>query len=73
VQATNGHVGQVDEFAVDAESCHITHLVLRQGHLWGKRDITLPFSAIDHVADDVIYLKLDKAVIEQLPVVPVRR
>lgn len=73
VHATNGGVGQVDEFVVDSKTSHITHLVLRKGHLWGKRDITVPISAIDHVADDVVYLKLDKEAIEQLPVVPVRR
>ena len=73
VEASDGWVGRVDEFLVDPESGEITHLVLREGHLWGKRDLTLPLSAIDRVSDDTVYLKLDKQTIESLPTIPVRR
>jgi sporulation protein YlmC with PRC-barrel domain len=60
VEATDGWVGRVDKLLVDPVSGDITHLVLRQGHLWGKKDLTLPISAIDRVSDDTLYLKLDK-------------
>jgi sporulation protein YlmC with PRC-barrel domain len=73
VEATDGGVGQVEEFLIDPASGRITHLVLRKGHLWGKRDITIPLEQIDRVEEDVVYLKLDKAGIAQLPSVPVRR
>jgi sporulation protein YlmC with PRC-barrel domain len=73
VEATDGGVGQVEEFLVDAATGRITHLVLRKGHLWGKRDVTIPLEQIDRVEDDAVYLKLDKAAIAQLPGVPVRR
>ncbi len=72
VNATDGRIGQVNEFLVDPSSGHITHLVLREGHLWGKRDVTVPVSAIDRIEDDEVYLKLDKPGIEQLPAIPVR-
>jgi sporulation protein YlmC with PRC-barrel domain len=73
VEATDGHVGQVDEFLVDPTNEHITHLVLREGHLWGQKDVTIPVSQIDRIEQDVVYLKLDKHGIEKLPSVPVRR
>lgn len=73
VEASDGWVGRVDEFLVDPDSGEISHLVLREGHLWGKRDLTLPLSAIDRVSDDTVYLKLDKQTIESLPTIPVRR
>jgi sporulation protein YlmC with PRC-barrel domain len=73
VQAADGHVGHVDEFLVDPGSGQITHLVLREGHLWGRRDVTIPVSAIDRIEDDIVYLKLDKAAIAALPAIPVRR
>lgn len=73
VEASDGHIGEVDEFLVDPHGERITHLVLREGHLWGKSDITLPISAIDHVEDDTIYLKLDKKAVESLPGIPVKR
>lgn len=73
VDATDGRVGQVDEFLVDPQTNKISHIVLHKGHLWGKRSITVPISAIDHVADDVVHLNLDKAAIEALPSIPMSR
>jgi len=73
VEASDGWVGRVDEFLVDPGSGDITHLVLREGHLWGRRDLTLPISAVDHVSDDTVYLRIDKQTIESLPTIPVRR
>ena len=37
VEASDGAVGRVDEFLVDPETCQITHLVMREGHLWRQR------------------------------------
>jgi sporulation protein YlmC with PRC-barrel domain len=73
VKATDGQVGHVDEFLVDPKNDSITHLVLREGHLWGQKDITIPVSEIDGIADDAVYLKLRKEVIASLPTVPVQR
>jgi hypothetical protein len=73
VKAADGRVGNVDEFLVDTQNDSITHLVLREGHLWGNRDISIPVSEIDRIADDAVYLKLKKKVIATLPAVPVRR
>ena len=73
VQATDGPVGRVDEFLIDPDDDHITHLVLREGHLWGKKDVTIPVSQIDHYRNNTVYLKLDKHSIEGLPAVPIRR
>jgi sporulation protein YlmC with PRC-barrel domain len=73
VEALDGQVGRVDEFIVDRQSEHITHLVMREGHLWGQRDVTIPVSYIEHIDDDAVYLNIDKASIEKLPVVPVVR
>ncbi len=73
VRATDGRVGQVDEFLVDPASKQITHLVLREGHLWDRRELTVPFSAIERVANDTVYLKLDKQSVESLPDVPIDR
>lgn len=72
VEATDGPVGKVDEFLVDPKDGHITHLILREGHLWGQRDVTIPMSEIDRVEEDGVYLKLDKRSIENLPSIPLR-
>jgi len=69
VEATDGHVGQVDEFLINPADERITHLVLREGHLWGQRDVTIPVSEIDHIVEDAVYLKLDKRSVEVLPAI----
>jgi sporulation protein YlmC with PRC-barrel domain len=71
VAAEDGPVGTVDDFLIDPKTDRITHLVLRHGHLWGQRDISLPVGEIAHIAENTVYLKLSKRQIEQLPAMPV--
>lgn len=73
VLATDGPVGRVDEFLVAPRTGNITHLVLREGHWWGQRDVTIPVAQIDHLEADTVTLKLDKQAIDALPAVPVGR
>jgi hypothetical protein len=73
VEATDGYLGKVDEFVVDLQTSHITHLVMQEGHLWGKKDVIIPLSAIGDSRDDTVFLKLDKHQIESLPVFTVKR
>ena len=73
VRATDGQVGEVDEFLVNPEDSHITHLVLRDGNLWYPEEVTIPVSEIDRIEEDTVYLKLNKRNVEALPGVPVRR
>jgi hypothetical protein len=51
----------------------VTHLVLREGNLWGQKDVTIPVSQIERIEANTVYLKLDKRNIEALPSVPVQR
>ena len=71
VKASDGHAGRVDEFLINPENDRISHLVMREGHLWGRKDVTIPMSQIDHFADNTVYLKLNKQEIEKLPSIPV--
>jgi len=73
VEATDGRVGRVDEFMINPADDAISHLVLREGHLWGQKDVTIPVSQIDHIEEDTVFLKLDKHSIEALPAIPIRR
>ena len=73
VEATDGYVGHVDEFVVNPKNGHITHLVMREGHLWGQKDVIIPISAMGDTRDDTVFLTLDKHQIESLPMFPVHR
>lgn len=67
VEARDGRVGAVDDFVLDPATERITHLVLRKGHLWGARDVTIPVDQIDRIDDDAVRLKLSREAIGRLP------
>ena len=73
VKASDGKVGKLDELVLDPKSGDITHIQMREGHLWGKKDVAIPVSAVDFLDDDTVYLKLDKKAVKALPAVPVKR
>jgi len=73
VEATDGHIGQVDEFLVDPETCHITHMVMREGHLLGTKDVAIPVSDILRIEENTVWVRLDKASIQALPAIPARK
>lgn len=64
-------VGTVDGLVVD--DGHVTHFVLERGHLWGKREITIPIGAVAKVTNDAVSLSLSKAEVEALPSIRVHR
>jgi len=70
VHALDGNVGQVQGLAIDPRSHHVTHILLQEGHLWGRRDVAIPISAVAKVTSG-IELKISKKEIEELPQVAV--
>jgi len=73
VEATDGRVGKIDEFLVEPANGHITHLIMREGHIWDQKEVTIPVSKIDHVEDNIVYLNVSKSEILALPTIPVHR
>lgn len=61
VEATDGTVGEVDGFVIEPETRRITHLVLREGHLFSKKDVEIPVSEIDRIGELAVYLNISKA------------
>ena len=67
VYASDHQVGQLDEFVVIPESGQITHVVLKEGHVFGKKEIAVPVDQVDRIGEVAVYLKLAKHEVEQLP------
>jgi sporulation protein YlmC with PRC-barrel domain len=65
-------IGTVDEFLADPNGGHVTHLVLREGNIFGKKDVFIPVTEIETIKESDIHLKLDKKNMEQLPTIPAR-
>jgi hypothetical protein len=73
VFAVDGPIGRVDSFIIDPATDGICYLVMREGRLWGQKDVTIPVSQIDRIECDGVYLKITKKQIENLPTVPMDR
>ena len=71
VHATDGHIGKVQGLVIDPESHHVTHVLLQEGHLWGRKEVAIPIGAVAGV-DDGIRLNLTKQQVQDLPPVDIR-
>jgi sporulation protein YlmC with PRC-barrel domain len=70
VQATDGSIGRVHGLVVDPRTHHVTHVLLAEGHLWGKKEVAIPIRSVTRV-DDGIQLNITKKQVEDLPPVDI--
>jgi sporulation protein YlmC with PRC-barrel domain len=66
VHALDGEIGQVQGFLVDPGDHRVTHVLLQEGHLWGRKEVAIPVSAVTGV-ENGIRLNLTKKQVEDLP------
>ena len=66
VHALDGEIGQVEGFLVDPGDHRVTHVLLQEGHLWGRKEVAIPVSAVTRIQDG-IRLNMTKKQIEDLP------
>jgi sporulation protein YlmC with PRC-barrel domain len=68
VHATDGAIGQVQGLVVDPAGEHVTHVLLQEGHLWGRKQVAIPIGAVTYVhADEGIKLRISKQDVQDLP------
>ncbi|MGH3194453.1 MAG: PRC-barrel domain-containing protein [Streptosporangiaceae bacterium] len=65
VHALDGEIGHVQGFLVD-EGHRVTHVLLKEGHFWGRKEVAIPVSAVTGL-EDGIRLNLTKKQVEDLP------
>ena len=70
VHATDGDTGQVRGFRIDTGTGALTHVLLREGHAWGRRDVAIPFDTVIGL-DDGIRLSITREQVRDLPPVDV--
>jgi sporulation protein YlmC with PRC-barrel domain len=70
VHATDGIIGSVQGLIISPRDLHVTHVLLQEGHLWGRKEVAIPIGAVTAV-DDGIRLKLTKQEVQDLPSVDV--
>jgi hypothetical protein len=70
VHATDGDIGRVQGLVIDPRDRHVTHVLLDEGHLWGKKEVAIPISAVMGLEDGV-RLNLTKDDVGGLPPVQI--
>jgi sporulation protein YlmC with PRC-barrel domain len=66
VYALDGEIGRVQGLLVDPDHHRVTHVLLEEGHLWGRKKVSIPVSAVTGV-ENGIQLSLTKKQVEDLP------
>jgi sporulation protein YlmC with PRC-barrel domain len=66
VYATDGEIGKIQGLVVEPGSRHVTHVLLEEGHLWGRKEVAIPVSSVTRVGD-IIQLTIDKRQVQDLP------
>jgi sporulation protein YlmC with PRC-barrel domain len=68
VHATDGPIGKVQGLVVDPSDHNVTHVLLDEGHLWGKKQVAIPIGAVTGVEGGV-QLNLSKDEVRDLPAI----
>ena len=69
--ATAGEIGQVRGLVVEPGGHHVTHVLLRQGHRWGRKEVAIPIGAVTKIGTLLVHLSLTKHQVEDLPPVDI--
>ena len=68
VHATDGEIGVVKGLVIERRTHHVTHVLLQEGHLWGRRDVAIPIRAVT-AFEGGIQVDMPKATVLNLPLV----
>jgi sporulation protein YlmC with PRC-barrel domain len=66
VQATDGAIGTIKGLVVHPTDYTVTHILLEEGHLWDKKQVTIPIDNVTTVTD-AVHLNLTKDEVRDLP------
>jgi sporulation protein YlmC with PRC-barrel domain len=70
VLATDGEIGKVQGLVIDRASRHVTHVLLQEGHLWGRKEVAIPIQAVAST-ETGIQLSIAKQDVQDLPAVDI--
>lgn len=67
VHATDGNIGQIQGLVIDPGSHQVTHVLLQEGHVFGRKDVAIPVGAVTGVNESGIQLNITKQRVKDLP------
>jgi sporulation protein YlmC with PRC-barrel domain len=66
VHARDGNIGTVEGLAIDPRNHHVTHVLLQEGHLWGRKQVAIPIGHVTSLQEG-IRLDISKQQVQDLP------
>jgi PRC-barrel domain len=66
VYATDGEIGRVEGLVIDPANHHVSHVLLQEGHLLGRKEVAIPIGVVTGTLDSV-QLNITKQQAENLP------
>ena len=70
VHATDGEIGVVKGLVIQRRTHGVTHVLLQEGHLWGRKEVAIPIGAVTGL-EGRIQLNIPKAAVQSLPPVDI--
>jgi len=69
IQATDGTIGHICDFLMDAQSWAIHQLVIKTGHRFSGKEVQIPTSQVSRIGYDksTVFVNLTTQAIEQSP------
>ncbi len=71
VCATDGDIGQVQGLVVEPGGHQVTHVLLQEGHMRGRKDVAIPIGAVTKIGTLLIHLSLTRHQVKDLPPVDI--
>jgi sporulation protein YlmC with PRC-barrel domain len=66
VCASDGEIGQVQGVVVEPGGHYVTHVLLQEGHMWGRKEVAVPIGAVMKIGTLLIRLSLTKQQVKDL-------
>ena len=71
IHASDGEIGRVRGLVVDPADGKVSHVLLDEGHLWGRKRVAIPIRAVTGIDAEGVAVGLSKDEIRDLPPVDV--
>ena len=65
--ATDGDIGHVEGIVVDSATGRVAFVLVRTGHLWNRKAVLVPRSAVTAVGADGFHLDITTQQVHDLP------
>lgn len=67
VHAADGNIGQIQGLVIDSGSGRVTHMLLQQGHMLGRKVVAIPVGDVTAVNENGIQLDITRQQMKDLP------